>query len=214
MGVTEEVKKPKVIVDNKPLTRINCAADDDEEEKPGTSNAVNQNQELNKKKTKKKKPKKTNNNSAEDSAAPEASQKSEEKDNKNDIVKIETQVKPAAQVRPVAQPTKSAARKIPPTGKAQVKQKDRLSKVAHKTIDKRNRQNKQNKQKSLQLSDERLKAFGINPKKFAKQQKYAARSNQQIHPVNKTNKKPQAAQKAKQTIKLKSKLKKALKSSK
>lgn len=204
---TEEVKKPKVIVDNKPLTRINCA--DDDEEKPESSNTMNQNQET-KKKKKKKKNKNTNStsNNVGNSAAPVASQSTVENPNKIDLVKPE-KVKPVAKIQQVSQPLKSAAQKVPKMAKVQLKQKDRLSKVAHKTIDKRN---KQNKSKSLKMSDERLKAFGINPKKFVKQQKYAARNNQQ-NPT-KTNKKPQASQQSKQTIKLKNKLKKALKSPK
>lgn len=212
---TEEVKKPKVIVDNKPLTRITRA---DDEEKPGTSNTVNQNQDT-KKKQKKKKNKNSNSNNVGNSAAPVASQSTAENPSKIELVKPEKSkpakakpaiVKPVAKIQQVAQPLKSTQRKVPKFAKVQLKQKDRLSKVAHKTIDKRNKQNKSNKSK-IQLSDERLKAFGINPKKFVKQQKYAARNNQQ-NPI-KTIKKPQATQ-SKQTIKLKNKLKKALKSPK
>lgn len=212
---TEEVKKPKVIVDNKPLTRITRA---DDEEKPGTSNTVNQNQDT-KKKQKKKKNKNSNSNNVGNSAAPVASQSTAENPNKIELVKPEKAkpaiakpaiAKPVAKIQQVAQPLKSTQRKVPKFAKVQLKQKDRLSKVAHKTIDKRNKQNKSNKSK-IQLSDERLKAFGINPKKFVKQQKYAARNNQQ-NPI-KTIKKPQATQ-SKQTIKLKNKLKKALKSPK
>lgn len=217
---TEEVKKPKVIVDNKPLTRITRA---DDEEKPGTSNTVNQNQDT-KKKQKKKKNKNSNSNNVANSAAPVASQSTAENPSKIELVKPEKAkpekakpaiakpaiAKPVAKIQQVAQPLKSTQRKVPKFAKVQLKQKDRLSKVAHKTIDKRNKQNKSNKSK-IQLSDERLKAFGINPKKFVKQQKYAARNNQQ-NPI-KTIKKPQATQ-SKQTIKLKNKLKKALKSPK
>lgn len=207
---TEEVKKPKVIVDNKPLTRITRA---DDEEKPGTSNTVNQNQDT-KKKQKKKKNKNSNSNNVANSAAPVASQSTAENPSKIELVKPEKAkpaiAKPVAKIQQVAQPLKSTQRKVPKVAKVQLKQKDRLSKVAHKTIDKRNKQNKSNKSK-IQLSDERLKAFGINPKKFVKQQKYAARNNQQ-NPI-KTIKKPQATQ-SKQTIKLKNKLKKALKSPK
>lgn len=204
---TEEVKKPKVIVDNKPLTRINCA--DDDEVKPETSNAVNQNQEK-KKKKKKKKNKNKNSNDTAKSAAPVAAQSTGVTDTKSDLVKTE-QIKPAPKTQLVPQPLKSAERKTSKIVKVQAKQTDRLSKVAHKTIDKRNKHTKQNKSKSLQLSDERLKAFGINPKKFVKQQKYAARNNQQV-PIA-TNKKPQAIQ-SKQKIKLKNKLKKVLKAPK
>lgn len=204
---TEEVKKPKVIVDNKPLIPINCAdGDDHNDEKPENSNTMNQNQE----KKKKKKNKKKINNNVGNSTAPEVSQSTGEKDSKNVIIKPE-KVKLATQVQKISQPLKSIEQKISKKiEKDQVKQKDRLSKVTHKTIDKRN---KQNKQKSMHLSDERLKAFGINPKKFVKQQKYAARNNNQQNSNIKTPKKTQVAQK-KQTIKLKNKLKKVLKSSK
>lgn len=203
---TEEVKKPSVIVDNKPLTRINCADDDDKEEKPANSNLMNKNQEK-----KKKKKKKSNNGIASsigNNVTPEVSQSTSKTDSKIASTKTETVVKPSTQTQPISQPIlKSSKPKTSKIEKAQVNRKDRLSKVAHKTIDKRNKQ--PNKQK---LSDERLKAFGINPKKFVKQQKYAARNNQQ-NPL-KTNKKSpaQAAAQSKQKIKLKNKLKKVLKS--
>lgn len=195
------MKKPKVIVDNLPLTRINCA---DDEDKPEQSNTMNQNQE--KKNKKKKKKKKKNSNAGPSSTTTKVSRPTIEKDSKDDLVKVD-EVKPPTEALQISQPLKSTEQKISKTvQKVQLKkQRDRLSKVAHKTIDKKN------KQKSLKLSDERLKAFGINPKKFVKQQKYAARNNQQ-NPV-KTIKTIQSAQ-SKQKIKLKNKLMKALKSPK
>ncbi|XP_055313340.1 protein KRI1 homolog [Sitodiplosis mosellana] len=93
-----------------------------------------------------------------------------------------------------------------PIEKFKAKHKDPLKKVAHKTIDKKNnKSNQANKQKGL--SDERLKAFGINPKKYVKQQKYAA----QIAQKNGGNKNSvQAKQKEKVNIKMKNKLARAL----
>lgn len=82
--------------------------------------------------------------------------------------------------------------------------KTELKKVAHKTIDKKPKQ----KQKQTNgLTDERLKAFGINPKKFAKKQKYS--KNNTDTPVNPRLNKVQP--KSKFEAKLKNKLKKALK---
>lgn len=195
------MKKPTVIVDNKPLTRINCT---DDTEKQQNSNAANQNQEA---KSKKKKNKKKKNN-VEESTITAVPQSANEKDMKNDIVKTSEKIQPSGQNQQMSQATKAETngRKILKNKKA--KQKNRLSKVAHKTIDKKN---KTNKQKSKHLSDERLKAFGINPKKFIKQQKYAARNNQQ-NPTKKPTK-PQMIR-SKQEIKLKDKLKKFLKSPK
>lgn len=48
---------------------------------------------------------------------------------------------------------------------------NKLKKTLHKTIA------KPSKQKANGLTDERLRAFGINPKKFEKQQKYGASSS-------------------------------------
>lgn len=91
------------------------------------------------------------------------------------------------------------------------KQKNpKFKKVLNKTIDK-------NAKKSNALSDERLKAFGINPKKFHKKQKYGVKSdnNQQNTSAggNKNNKGkpggPQANKKPNNQA-IKNKLKKAL----
>lgn len=85
--------------------------------------------------------------------------------------------------------------------KFKAKHNNPLKKVANKVIDKNNKQNNANKQKGL--SDERLKAFGINPKKFNKQQKYASHIAQK-NAVNKTSPLP------KRNDKLRNKLAKAL----
>lgn len=103
--------------------------------------------------------------------------------------------------------TKSVAVKKSAIDKFQAKHKNPLKKVAFKTIDKKSKPKKANNQNAGGLSDERLKAFGINPKKFIKQQKYASQKNQQN--ANKKSQKP--APNSKQANKLKSKLKKALK---
>lgn len=83
-----------------------------------------------------------------------------------------------------------------------------LKKVAHKTIDK--------KKGSNGISDERLKAFGINPKKFAKKQKYGPKTAPQPGATTENSKNAQKGnaknvQKAKFDSKLRNKLKKALK---
>lgn len=90
--------------------------------------------------------------------------------------------------------------------KFKAKHNDSLKKVAHKTIDKKNKHNQQNKPNSIGMSDERLKAFGINPKKFKKKQKYGAQSNQQ----NAGGSHIKGAAQLKHQQKIKNKLKKAL----
>lgn len=87
------------------------------------------------------------------------------------------------------------------------KSKD-LKKVAHKTIDKNKSSNG--------ISVERLKAFGINPKKFAKKQKYGQKSALQPDDTTQNSKNARKentknVQKAKYNSKLRNKLKKALK---
>lgn len=85
--------------------------------------------------------------------------------------------------------------------KFKAKHNNPLKKVANKVIDKKNKTNNANKQKGL--SDERLKAFGINPKKFNKQQKYVSHIAQK-NAANKTSPLP------KRNDKLGNKLAKAL----
>lgn len=109
---------------------------------------------------------------------------------------LRNQIKTQTPQKQVKQKTASIKKKTL-TEKFQSKLNNPLKKVAQKTISKRIKPNNQN---SKGLSDERLKAFGINPKKFSKQQKYAQQ---------KTGNSKSAAQ-IKHKNKLKDKLKKAL----
>lgn len=93
--------------------------------------------------------------------------------------------------------------KMNATKKFNDKHKNKLKKVLHKTID------KGFKTKSNGLSDQRLKAFGINPKKFIKLQKYGS-NNQNTNNLN-VNKSNKNASQQKKKNNLKKKLQKALK---
>lgn len=184
------------------MTRINS----DDVKIQQTPAAANHNPESKSKKKKKKNPKVT------DVISSKVSKSTTETPIENALVK-EEEIKSPSNCQQVSKPPKSTEWKISAIKPVPGQQKDRLLKVAHRTIDK-NMKNKQQsmkkKQHPMHLSDERLKAFGINPKKFAKQKKYAARNDQQN--PNKNNKKPQSAQSKQKTNKLKNKLKKVLQS--
>lgn len=204
----EEVKKPIVVENNKPLTRIEK---EDDAKKSLNTAATEPNQEI--KKSKKKKQKNKGNNFTVTSISEPAPQSISEKDIENEPNKPSNSNEPLKpeQSKPKApqQQSKSVVPNKIPTIKFQAKPKDPLKKVAHKTIDKKNKQNKTNTQKSKGLSDERLKAFGINPKKFSKQQKYASHNKQPN--ANKSNN-PIKKFTPQQKNKLKNKLKKVLQS--
>lgn len=222
----EEEKKPVVVVANKPLSRVKNA--DCTEKKTNVDSAEPST------KAKKMNKKVKNNVNATEPSTTEAStseastsalqsvtetkvetnvKMNVEKNVKKNVEKKATKPEKAKPVTPQKQPSKSNETGKTSIGKFAAKHKNPLKKVAFKTIDKKTKTNKSkpNKQKSNGLSDERLKAFGINPKKFNKKQNYVARNKQQI--ANKQpNKKssPQAKQKSKFNDKLKMKLKKAL----
>lgn len=185
--------------------------------------------ELNRDKKKKTEQKKKNKVSIEASSSeiapkPIIEQKGENKpvqpSSSNDSPKQTPKLKPMP--KPKTQPTKTSQASKPQLkfvvqkkilmNKLQTKQKDPLKKVVHKIIDKKGKKNKNNPKHTKGLSDERLKAFGINPKKFIKQQKYASNTQpKQLSDANKTSPK-KLAPNLKHTNKLKNKLKKVLKS--
>lgn len=203
------MKKPVVVVSNKPLTQV----DHGEAEISGE------------KKTEKKQKKKNKGNNSVEVSTPETVhtnplkqaddskpvQQKQEKINVpkdepkpkapfKDTLKKKKETTPQNSSKPFEKP-KPFAKKTS-VEKFKPKHKDPLKKVAHKTIDKKNNiPNKNKYQKGL--TDERLKAFGINPKKFIKKQKYG-QQNQQKNVVKK-----ETAQ-SKQNNKMKNKLKKAL----
>lgn len=129
---------------------------------------------------------------------------------KKNVVQRKSPSKPSLEKRP----SNPLGSKKPGGNKAVIKfndkkkQKIELKKIAHKTIDKTN-----TNQKTKGFSDERLKAFGINPKKFAKHLKYGPNNAnaQQKGPIKKTDNKTGPKTNTKFESKLKSKLKKALK---
>lgn len=190
------MKKPVVVVNNKPLTRIDSAeavnsGEQHAETKMKVKNETNISTEV----------------STSEFMQPSTSKLADEKKNeseqkKPDASKNEPKSKALSKrVVPKQVPPQTSQNKPKSIEKFKAKHKDPLKKVAHKTIDKKNKPNKNRNDKGL--SDERLKAFGINPKKFNKKQKYAAQNQQKV-----AGKKGAAA--SKHQTKLKSKLKKAL----
>lgn len=144
-----------------------------------------------KKKMKNKKKSKDNNNSNEHKSIIDVKPKDEKSMEKAET-KIQHQEK---------NPEKSVD-KMNAIKKFNDKHKNKLKKVLHKTID------KGFKTKSNGLSDERLKAFGFNPKKFNKLQKYG--SNYQNTNNPNVNKLIKNASQQKKKNNLKKKLQKAL----
>lgn len=211
----EEEKKPVVVVNNKPLAKVDACE---------SANAGEQNAE---KKIKKKK--KTANSvtatSTLTSSQPSTSASVQPSTSMQSVDTLKVVPKPKVldqQSKPgkpkllkpktmsTQPPTKAAVKKTS-VDKFKAKHSgDKLKRVAHKTIVKMNKPTKFQNQKGL--SDERLKAFGINPKKFNKKQKYASQTATQKQGAKAKN--PVQLKKT-EKIKnnMKNKLKKALLSS-